>query len=201
MPKRVPLRAAATTSLPSLQERVAEAILEAAARVLSRADAPASMADVAHEAGVARATLYRYFPSRDDLLAELARRATRDAGTRLSAARVDEVAPSDGIRRSVRALIEAGDGFVVIARERVQPDAKEQERLVVAPLRRLIERGQAAGELRADVPADLLGEALIALTVSILAGSPALGREDAIDSITSLFLDGTRIRRSRVDTD
>ena len=196
-----PLHAAATSPAPSLQERVAGAILEAAARVLSRADAPASMADVAHEAGVARATLYRYFPSRGDLLTELARRTTRDAGARLAASRIDEVAPGEGIRRSVRALLEVGDGFVVVARERVKPDAAEHERLVVAPIRRVIESGQAAGEIRADVPADLLGAALIALTASILAARPAQGREDAIEAITSVFLDGTRIRGSSVITD
>jgi len=159
------------------------------------------MADVANEAGVARATLYRYFPKRGQLLEELARRATREAGTRLSAARIDEVTPSEGVRRSVRALIEVGDGFVAIARERVRPDADEQEQLVVGPLRRLVERGQAAGELRTDISPSLLGDALMALTVSVLAARPAQGREDAIDAITTLFLDGTRVHASGVDTD
>jgi TetR/AcrR family transcriptional regulator, mexCD-oprJ operon repressor len=201
MPERAPLHAATTSAPPSLQERVAGAILEAAARVVSRADAPASMADVAHEAGVARATLYRYYPSRGDLLAELARQTTRDAGARLSASRIDEVAPAEGIRRSVRALVEVGDGFVAVARERVKPDAEEEERLVVAPIRQVIERGQAAGDIRRDVSPALLGEALIALTASMLAARPAQGRDDAIEAITSLFLDGTRIRGSGVNTD
>jgi TetR/AcrR family transcriptional repressor of mexCD-oprJ operon len=150
------------------------------------------MADVAVEAGVARATVYRYFPSRSDLLAELAHQATRDAGERLAAARIDEVVPSEGIRRAVRALVEVGDRFVVVARERVRPDPEEQERLVAAPLRRLMERGQAAGEIRDDVPAAWLSEVLTALVVSILAARPPRGREDTIAAITSLFLDGIR---------
>jgi AcrR family transcriptional regulator len=178
---------------------VADAILEAAAHVLATAGEHASMADVAVEAGVARATVYRYFPSRSHLLAELARQATRDAGDRLSAARIDEGASSEGIRRAIRALLEVGDRFVVVARERVRPDPDEQEERVGAPLRRLIERGQAAGEIRDDVPAAWLSEALTALAVSILDARPARGREDTVAVITSLFLDGIRRRASSVE--
>ena len=48
-----------------LQQRVAAALLEAAARTLAQGGDKVSMHDVAAEAGVARATLYRYFPSRE----------------------------------------------------------------------------------------------------------------------------------------
>src|ERR687884_1655109 len=70
----------------ALQERVAAAILEAAARVLATGGEQASMNDVAAAAGVARATLYRYFPSRQALLDELARVAAEEAGARLASA-------------------------------------------------------------------------------------------------------------------
>ena len=98
----------------TLQERVAAGILEAAARVFAAEGERANMADVAAGAGVARATLYRYFASRSALLDELGRLAVARAGERLGSARVDEVAAHEGVSRAVRAMIEVGDLFVVL---------------------------------------------------------------------------------------
>src|SRR3954463_15478958 len=49
-----------------LQERVGAAILAGAAEALA-ADGDASMSAIARASGVARATVYRYFPSREAL--------------------------------------------------------------------------------------------------------------------------------------
>src|SRR5215207_1553439 len=103
-----------------LQQRVTAAILDGAARLFAVQGEQASMNDVAAAAGVARATVYRYFPNRQALLDELARAAVGDADARLAAARIDEVAPEEGIARAVRALVEVGESFVLLARERVR---------------------------------------------------------------------------------
>src|SRR5919198_1300481 len=81
-----------------LRERVATAILEAAARALVDQGAHASMNEVAAEAGIARATVYRYFPSRQALLDALAELAVNDAGARLSSARMEQGQRSGAIR-------------------------------------------------------------------------------------------------------
>jgi TetR/AcrR family transcriptional repressor of mexCD-oprJ operon len=178
----------------ALQERVAAAILEAAARVLAVGGEQASMNDVAAAAGVARATLYRYFPSRQALLDELARVAAAEAGARLASARVEELAAEEGVRRAVRALIETGDPFTVVARERVRPDPEQFEEHVLEPLRRLFEQAQGAGEIREDIPSSWLTDALVGLVVSVLSSRPLLGREDTIAAVSALFLDGARPR-------
>ena len=178
----------------ALQERVAAAILEAAARVLAVGGEQASMNDVAAAAGVARATLYRYFPSRQALLDELARVAADEAGARLASARIEELAAEEGVRRAVRALIEAGDPFTVVARERVQPDPEQFERRVREPLRRMFEHAQGNGQIRADIPSSWLTDALVGLVVSVLSSRPVLGREDTIAVVSALFLDGARPR-------
>jgi TetR/AcrR family transcriptional repressor of mexCD-oprJ operon len=178
----------------ALQERVAAAILEAAARVLAVGGEQASMNDVAAAAGVARATLYRYFPSRQALLDELARVAAAEAGARLASARVEELAAEEGVRRAVRALIETGDPFTVVARERVRPDPEQFEEHVLEPLRRLFEQAQGAGEIRDDIPSSWLTDALVGLVVSVLSSRPLLGREDTIAAVSALFLDGARPR-------
>ena len=152
------------------------------------------MNDVAAAAGVARATLYRYFPSRQALLDELGRVAADEAGARLASARVDELSAQEGVRRAVRALLETGDPFTVVARERVRPDPELFEQRVLEPIRRLFERAQSAGEIRADIPKTWLTDALVGLVVSVLSSRPVLGREDTIAVVSALFLDGARPR-------
>jgi TetR/AcrR family transcriptional regulator, mexCD-oprJ operon repressor len=176
----------------ALQERVAAAILEAAARVLLVRGEQASMTDVAAAAGVARATVYRYFPNRQSLLDELARSAVRSAGDRLASARIDEIPVADGITRAVRALVDVGDLFVVLARERLRPDGEQFERHVVGPLRALVERGQSSGEIRADVPSAWLAAALIGVVVNVVSSPLQHGREDTVAAITSVYIDGAR---------
>ena len=156
------------------------------------------MNDVAAAAGVARATLYRYFPSRQALLDELGRVAADEAGARLASARIEELAAEEGIRRAVRALIEVGDPFTVVARERVRPDPEQFERSVLAPLRRMVERAQDAGEVRGDIPSSWLTDALVGLVVGVVSSRPLLGREDTIAAVSALFLDGARPRPAAV---
>jgi AcrR family transcriptional regulator len=177
---------------PTLRQRVTAAILDAAAELLAARGGQASMADVATAAGVARATLYRYFPSRDALLDELAGVAAREAGEQLAAASLDRVSAPDAVVRAVRALVGVGDYFVLLDRGRARAGPGEYERRVAAPLRAVIERGQAAGELRGDVPAAWLAEALVGLVVSVLRAAPQLGVEDRVAAIGGLFLDGVR---------
>ena len=177
-----------------LRERVASAIVEAAAAVFAERGDAASMSDVAGAASVARATVYRYFPSREALLETLGSVAVEEAGRGLAAARVDEVAIKEAFTRAVRALVMVGDYFVVLARERASVAPQEFDRRVGAVLRALIERGRSLEEIRDDMPVAWLVEALIGVIVSVLGASSSAGVEDKVDAITSLFLDGARRR-------
>jgi len=179
----------------TLHARVSGAILEAAAAVLVDRGEQASMADVAAAAGMARATVYRYFPNREALFEALARLAVEEAGERLQAGRLDEVAVPEAFERAVRALVGVGDLFVVVSRDSARPDSEEFERQVASPLRGLVERAQSLGEVRDDLPASWLMESLIGIVVSGLQTRPPLGVEDTVAGITSLFLDGARIQK------
>src|SRR5919202_2425494 len=186
----------------TLHARVSAAILEAAAAVLVERGEQASMSDVAEAAGMARATVYRYFPNREALFEALGRLAVEEAGERLQAVRLEEVAVPEAFERSVRALVAIGDSFVVVSRESARPDPAEFERRVASPLRGLVERAQSLGEVRDDLPASWLMESLIGIVVSGLQTRPSLGVEDTVAGITSLFLDGARLpaRGSRGDS-
>jgi TetR/AcrR family transcriptional regulator, mexCD-oprJ operon repressor len=182
----------------ALQQRVADAILDGAARMFAVEGEHASMNEVAAAAGVARATVYRYFPNRQALLDELAKAAVTDAEARLAAARIDEVPPEEGIARAVRALVDVGDSFVLLARERLRSDPERFERSVTQPLADLFERGQTAGDIRTDITSARLTASLIGLIVGVLMSTPPLGKEDMIASINGLFLDGARARGPRL---
>jgi TetR/AcrR family transcriptional regulator, mexCD-oprJ operon repressor len=182
---------------PALQQRVAAAIVDGAAQLFASGGGQASMNEVAEAAGVARATVYRYFPNREALLDELAQTAVRDADVRLASARIDAVPPQEGIARAVRALVDVGNLFVVLARERPRSGAHRFEHGLVEPLRQLVERGQASGDIRDDITAARLTESLISLIVGMLTSTPQLGREDMTATITGLFLDGARARGPR----
>jgi TetR/AcrR family transcriptional regulator, mexCD-oprJ operon repressor len=182
---------------PALQQRVAAAILDGAAHLFAGGGEQASMNEVAEAAGVARATVYRYFPNREALLDELAQTAVRDVDMRLASARIDAVPPQEGVARAVRALVDVGNLFIVLARERPRSGADRFERGLVEPLRQLVERGQASGDIRDDITAARLTESLIGLIVGMLTSTPALGREDMTATITGLFLDGARARGPR----
>ena len=181
---------------PALQERVAAAILEAAASVLAARGERGSMTDVAEAAGVARATVYRYFPNRQALLDELAELAIRSAGESLASARIEQVPVEEALTRAVRALVDVGDLFIVHARERLRPPPEELERHLNGPLRRLIERGQQSGEIRDDIASTWLTDSLVGTVVSILSSSPTLGREDTVAAIASLISNGARTEKS-----
>ena len=180
-----------------LQQRVSAAILDGAARAFVVAGEQASMSQIAETAGVARATVYRYFPNREALLDELTREALDDVDRRLTSARIDEVPPEEGINRLVRALVEVGDPFVLLARERARSNPEQYERRLLVPMRQLFERGQASGEIRRDIPERRLSESVVGLVTGMLTSPAPLGNEDLIATITTLLLDGARARGPR----
>jgi hypothetical protein len=65
-------------------------------------------------------------------------------------------------------------------------------------LRGLIRRGQSLGEIRDDLPVSWLLESFLSSVVSVLGATPALGVEDTVAAITSLFLDGAKATDSRL---
>ena len=95
----------------------------------------------------------------------------------------------------MRALVAVGDYLVVVSRESARPDPAEFEHQVASPLRGLIERAQSSGEVRDDLPASWPMESLIGIVVSGLQTRPSMGVEDTVAGITSLFLDGARLKR------
>lgn len=175
-------------------DRTASAILDAAAHLYAMHGAAASMGDVATAAGVGRATLYRYFQTRESLLEALAARAVADVGARLAEAGLDRVPVEEAVERIVRAIVTVGDRYAVLLDGRIQPDLEEVDPLIAAPIRAVFARGVESGALRDDLPLEILLElfgGLLATAIK-LVGRRRIGLEDASAATTRLFLEGAR---------
>ena len=121
--------------------------------------------------------------------------AAEDAHKRLTSARIEEVPVEEGLSRAVRAFVDLGDAFVVLVRERDRTDAREFERLVAAPIRRLLEAGRSAGHIRQDIPTAWLAESLFGLVASVQRQG-SLGRDDTVAALAAVFLQGAGTPRT-----
>src|SRR5260370_23676000 len=80
----------------------------------ARGGEPPSLTDVAGAAGVARATLYRHFPTRERLLQALSAAARDAIAARLAEADLDAVPVSESIARVARLIPSAGSKYAAV---------------------------------------------------------------------------------------
>jgi TetR/AcrR family transcriptional repressor of mexCD-oprJ operon len=179
-----------------IQDRVAVAILDAAADLLARGGEPPSMADVAAAAGVARATLYRYFPTRERLLEDLAAYAFDATVTRLAQADLDAVPVPEGIARLARLVAAAGSKYAAVIGPMKTRPASPAEQQIGTMIEALLRRGIDDGTFRSDLTVDELGFLLGQLlqAAARMAAEGRAGVEKAAALVTSVFLHGTQNR-------
>ncbi|MEM8981533.1 MAG: TetR/AcrR family transcriptional regulator [Pseudomonadota bacterium] len=132
-----------------------DALVDAGFRVLSR-NPGANLADVAAAAGVTRATLHRYFPSRDALVDTLAGRAIEEMDAAVDAACQHSPSAMAAMRDCLFALVPLGDrhGFLaheaVITNPTIEAEFERQQGELVA----LVDAAKRDGVLARDLPTD-----------------------------------------------
>jgi TetR/AcrR family transcriptional repressor of mexCD-oprJ operon len=170
----------------AIRDRNGAAILDAAVDVF-RADPSACMGEVAAVAGVGRATLYRHYPAREDLVAAIEARVRAAFRALLCELEGSDEAPAVALERFVDGLFALREGAVGLS-----PRSEARLRAVWAPLRRVLRRWQTAGELDAAVSADWALAAFRALlrAAVIEVDARRLARRDATAHVVSSFLRG-----------
>lgn len=163
-------------------------------RSWQRIETAAKLDAVAAAAGVSRATLYRYFPSREQLVHALVEAAYQEVLERVRDAQIDDVPFEEALVRVARAAALTGNHFVVLQHE--PPVALEHlDHQFEAAMLSFFERGQAEGVLRCDRPAAWLRQVYRAIVVETIryAAVAELGVEDTAALITSRLLSGARV--------
>jgi AcrR family transcriptional regulator len=134
--------------------------LDAATALVRRDGEKVPMADIARHAGVGVGTVYRHFPTREDLLGALVHRSFALAVANARAAASEPGSALDGVRSFLTATLRDRDRFVLpLHGGPVVFDAaiRELQAEVREVLQALLDRGQTAGELRADLtPVDVI---------------------------------------------
>ena len=176
-----------------------ERVLEAAKAVFSAGGADASLEAVAKRAGVGIGTLYRHFPTREDLFEAVYRREVEQLGD-LAEQLKSEAEPVEALRRWLRSNVElvATKKGMLAALQLVAHGSSELyaysfDRLTKA-VGALLARAAAAGEIRADISAEDVLRALIGMCY--LHDQP--GWQNSVLRLLDVFVDGLRVR-TKVD--
>ncbi len=170
------------------------AVIQAARKVMGKKGLDAGMDEIARAAKVGVGTVYRHFPTKDDLvvaladyrferLAEFAREALaeEDAGAAFERFlfRAGELQASD------QALSEVMRGY-----ENVMPDAAERAGLLELT-REVLTRAQKAGTIRRDIDAEDVPMVMCGIGTTTSHPAPFIGGE-AWRRFLALVLDGMR---------
>jgi AcrR family transcriptional regulator len=137
-----------------------ERVLEAAVELVRRDGEKVPMAQIAEHAGVGIGTVYRHFPTREELLGALVHRSFGLALDNARAAAAHPGSALEGLRLFFLATLRDRERFVLPLHGGppvFTPATRKRQADIRTVLRTLLERGQTAGELRADLtPEDLI---------------------------------------------
>lgn len=175
-------------------QRTRTAILDAAARLLSRRP-DAAIAEIADEAGVGRATLYRHFPTRESLQQGVAEAGIADLADAFEAAGLGELSADRAIARITSVVMRNGGRYAAVMSQASAElcDPADIER-TTRPIREVIDRGIRDGVLRDD----LRGDTVFTMFTAILERAlwltigEQMTPEEATEAALAIFLNGAR---------
>lgn len=136
-----------------------ERILEVALEALT-SDPAASLNSIAKAAGVGAGTLYRHFPTREDLIMAVYQRELDELVAVAYSPGLAKLGPTQALRTWFDRLAQYGmtkSGLgtaLAAASEALHRDANVTRRPMVDALDHLLRRAQDAGEVRADLTTD-----------------------------------------------
>ncbi|MFD7702779.1 TetR/AcrR family transcriptional regulator [Streptomyces caelestis] len=176
-------------------------LIAVAQAAFAAAEGPVSLEAIARQAGVGIGTLYRHFPTREDLV-DAVYATELDAVTASAPALLDQhpadialrawmgryaafVATKRGMRDTLRTAFASG---------RIAAPSRER---VTATIATILERGATAGTLRTDIDPDDVTALLVGVFAALTDGAP----QERTDRLLDLLVDALRPRaEARTDS-
>jgi AcrR family transcriptional regulator len=169
-----------------------DALVQAAIAAFHREGLRVRLSTIAEDAGVGIGTLYRHFPTREDLLNDLTHRSFEKVLANASSAETLASTGAEGLRRFIEAAM-ALRGQLVLPLHGGPPVTERAtlalRRQVHDALQRLIDRGRLDGTIKAAVsPRDI-----VAIGAMLAQPAPSGPEWDATcKRILSTYLDGLK---------
>lgn len=186
-----------TTRSADRRQHTRDLVLDAALQLFNeRGYLGVRVEDIAQQAGVSRATFYKHFAEREQVLAELFERLL---GAETDAGAADEAAPEPVeqqvgilVEGAVRRMLEQEDlaRFVYSLPVRHSALLRPESRTtppVFARVTRLLEQGVARNEVRADVPVDLLARHVLAALETAMRDWAEGGTGDPVEHLRTML--------------
>ncbi|MCV7329612.1 TetR/AcrR family transcriptional regulator [Mycobacterium cookii] len=173
-------------------------IVHAARTVLANSQ-DASLRSIAKEAGVGQGTLYRHFPDRQALLAEVYRNDLQML-EELAEALLRTHPPLTALRLwfGVIASFAANKQDLAAALPVASPAAEEnEESLLIGAATRLLDAGKDAGEIRSDVDA----RELVLLMSSLWRGPSSVNQPASSTHMLDLIIEGIQLPMTSAEGD
>jgi AcrR family transcriptional regulator len=132
-----------------------EAVLDAAERLLGE-HPDASMGQIADASGVGRTTVYRHFPTREDLLEVLVERVMTESRATVAEVLEQDIPTDEALRELGEAIAALGERFTFLAAYRPLVEEARKKLRQTEPLERFIDAARRRGSVRTDLPRDWL---------------------------------------------
>ncbi|TYZ31074.1 TetR/AcrR family transcriptional regulator [Selenomonas caprae] len=188
-----------------------QAILAAAVEQFShKGFKETSVADIMNAADLGIGTFYNYFQSKEEILVQLMQEMVREVATELKELRAQN--------RPARDLLEAGCRitaafldknryvlplFLSAADHSGLPEGSDKQTKVLSPgfkviFERILREGQEKGEVRSDVPAELIAEMFHSIYQAAAFSKLNISFQENVAMKTRLLLDGIRAECANV---
>ena len=157
----------------------------------------ATMSDIAIAAGVGRATLYRYFPSRDTLLRDLVATCVRETNEATAHIEADGLRGKAAIIECIHALVPLGDKFQFLTNNwSPDPDTQRQIDKDNRDVQEMMADAIEIGDIRSDLSPvwlSLLFDNLLTAAWEALGADMAI--DEVIDQMQRSLFEGIELRQ------